>query len=224
VFKKKIKLDGLHKVLLASLLTVLSAGTVYTVKKAPANTEKVVEVVDGDTFFIANRQPIRLYGLNAPELDYCLGQEAKAAFTKLVLNKQVELREPITDNFGRIMALVYVDGQLVNEKLLHAGLAESNRSVSSAQDVMRAANDYARANKVGIFSAQCYQITPPDSKCAIKGNKDEANKNALVYTMPQCDHYSGVIVEKFKGEQWFCTEAEAVKAGYTKSPNCKYAR
>lgn len=222
--KKKNKSDSLQKILLASLLTLLSAGTIYSVKSTPRNTEKVVEVVDGDTFFIENRQPIRLYGINAPELDFCLGQEAKQELVKLILNKRVEIREPITDNYGRIMALVYINGKLVNEKLLRDGLAESNRSVSSQQDNMRQANDSARANKVGIFSSKCYQTEASDPKCTIKGNLNEANKNAKEYFLPQCDHYTGVIVEKFKGESWFCTEADAQKAGFIRSPNCKYVR
>jgi hypothetical protein len=29
-----------------------------------------------------------------------------------------------------------------------------------------------------------------------------------------------VIVEKDLGEDWFCTEKEAIKAGFTKASNC----
>jgi len=39
--------------------------------------------------------------------------------------------------------------------------------------------------------------------------------------MPECDRYTLTVVEKYKGEDWFCTEAEAKKAGYVKSKNCE---
>jgi len=41
------------------------------------------------------------------------------------------------------------------------------------------------------------------------------------YIMPSCNKYTISIVEKYKGEEWFCSEKEAKKAGYVKSKNCK---
>src|SRR3989338_880674 len=89
--------------------------------------EKVIEVVDGDTIFIANRQPIRLYGINAPELGNCMGKDAKTALSSLVLNKKVILREPMSDGRGRVMALVYQSGKPVNEIMVKSGLAQYRR-------------------------------------------------------------------------------------------------
>lgn len=45
-----------------------------------------------------------------------------------------------------------------------------------------------------------------------------------VLLLPKYDYYATVNVEKYKGESWFCTETEAQKAGFTRSPNCKYTR
>ncbi|MHA1401439.1 MAG: sunset domain-containing protein, partial [Candidatus Heimdallarchaeaceae archaeon] len=36
-----------------------------------------------------------------------------------------------------------------------------------------------------------------------------------------CKFYVASVVEKYRGEEWFCTEAEAKKAGYVKSKSCK---
>lgn len=38
--------------------------------------------------------------------------------------------------------------------------------------------------------------------------------------MSECRLYNLSIIEKYKGEEWFCTEKEAKKAGYEKSSNC----
>jgi micrococcal nuclease len=182
--------------------------------------EKVVEVVDGDTFIIANRQPIRLYGLDAPELPHCLGQEAKEALSSLVLGKRVILREPFSDGGSRVMTLVYADGKLINEVMLRAGLAQYRRQGGSETDALKQASDVAKNENIGIYSPTCYQTTPPNPKCAIKGNYDE-RKAENIYTMPQCNYYSLVIVQKHQGDAWFCSEQEAKEAGFTRSVDCK---
>jgi len=56
-------------------------------------------------------------------------------------------------------------------------------------------------------------------ECNIKGNINR-NTKAKFYHFPGCSTYSPAIVEKFNGDQWFCTEEEAQKAGFTKSGGC----
>ena len=68
-----------------------------------------------------------------------------------------------------------------------------------------------------------WEYFPPNAAkpdCAIKGNIIQYT-NIKEYALPECNRYSSTIVEKYKGEDWFCTEEEAKKAGYSKSPNCK---
>jgi micrococcal nuclease len=219
--KKKQAAFPWKKLVIAAIATSTIGGAV--VATTPASNffgEKVVEVVDGDTLFLENRQPIRLYGLDAPELENCLGQEAKKALSLLVLNKRVFIKEPLSDRNGRVMALVYQKGILVNEVLIKTGLAQYQRDGESQTKRMKAASDYARENSIGIFSPLCYQTEPEDPKCAIKGNYDERKAKQWYFT-PSCPYYSNVIVQKHQGDNWFCTEKEAKKAGFTKSPNCK---
>ena len=74
--------------------------------------DKVVEVVDGDTFFIQNRQPIRLYGVNTPELGNCYSEESKNELTKMLLGKEVRLSRFATAcrrNHLRAIPLLYPD-------------------------------------------------------------------------------------------------------------------
>ena len=181
--------------------------------------EKVVEVVDGDTIIIANRQPIRLYDLNAPEIGDCMGKDAKEAMTSLVLNKKVILREPRSDGRGRVLALVYQNGKLINEIMVKSGLAQARRDGGSETVKMNRANVFARKNKIGIWSPTCYQTEPPDPNCNIKGNVNDQNGSRYFFPT-DCRFYNLVIIEKHQGDAWFCSEAEAIKAGFPKSPGC----
>ena len=61
----------------------------------------VTEVIDGDSFKIANKQTIRLASLDAPENGLCYSQESKEALTKLILGKRVLLKDEKTDRYGR---------------------------------------------------------------------------------------------------------------------------
>ncbi len=181
--------------------------------------EYVTEVIDGDSFKIANKQTIRLASLDAPELEYCMGRQAKDALTKKILNKRVLLKDVKTDIYRRIIALVYVDGKLVNEYMIKNGLAVSSRQAGDENPAVRAANDYARSNKIGIFSPACWGLTPPNPKCTIKGNIDDRNKQKE-YLTPDCPDYSKTIIERSYGEDWYCSIAEARKAGYERSSSC----
>jgi len=182
----------------------------------------VVEVVDGDTFFIQNRQPIRLYGVNAPELGNCYSEESKDELTKMILGKEVHLTGLQTDRYGRVVADVFLeDGTYVNLHMVKNGYVAYVRAYDHNITQMKEAGDYARQNKLGVFSPACFQTEPENPKCKIKGNLSEKDPDQKFYLKPSCAYYDSVVVEKYLGEQWFCTEQEAIKAGFIKSPNCK---
>lgn len=197
----------------------LVVGSVPVAKRVVHPGELVTEVIDGDSFKIKNKQTIRLASLDAPALEYCMGQEAKEALEQKILDKKVILKGVKTDRYGRILALVYVDGFLVNEFLIKNGLAASTREGGDENDNIKAANDFARENRLGIFSPECYQEEPPNPKCPIKGNINDVTKKKE-YLVPRCRHYTKVIIEKYAGEDWFCSEKEAREAGFTAQSDC----
>ena len=82
--------------------------------------------------------------------------------------------------------------------------------------MVKAANDYARNNHIGVYSPRCYQPDPPNPKCPVKGNIDDRTGEKQ-YLTPDCRHYSKVIIEKYMGEEYFCSEKEAREAGFVKS-------
>lgn len=211
----------IKKVAIAAAGIAVIAGSVAVIPRIVSPYEKVMSVIDGDSFKIGRDQTIRLSSLDAPEEEFCAGVEAKSALTKTINGKKVILKELKTDRYGRVMAMVYLpDGESINEYMIKNGLALHIWDTSTQNEVLDKANDFARENKLGIFSADCFQETPTNPKCAIKGNIIQKT-NAKEYILPECNMYTSSIVEKYKGEEWFCSEAEAKKAGFVKSKNCK---
>ena len=215
----KNKLDWVTKAGIAGVLfAAMLVG--WNAKPREGTPYRVVEVVDGDTFFIANRQPIRLYGLDAPELINCYGQEAKVELSKLILNKNVELREILAEGgTSRILAMVYLNGNLLNEHLIKNGFARYRGQGNTVTKTLKDAGVSARQNHLGIFNSECYQTEPPDLKCRIKANIDHIKKTKSYYP-PECKIYNSVEVEKYLGDSWFCNEKEAKAAGYALASTC----
>jgi micrococcal nuclease len=182
--------------------------------------EKVYKIADGDTFILEqNKQTIRLFGIDAPDLQNCFGDRASVRLDQLLKKRQVQLKEPVVDKFGRIVALVYVDGKLINEIMIREGLAAYRSEPGSEKEHMKAAHEYAKSQKIGIYSSACTDEIPPDLKCNIKGNHD-LDRDEYVYLTPLCPYYDQVIVRRFEGDRWFCNESEAQKAGFKTSPAC----
>lgn len=131
----------------------------------------------------------------------------------------MRLQDPFYDRFGRELALVYVGDNFINEIMLKEGLGRQESAGSSKTKTLKAAHEYALNNHLGVYSSVCRSDKPEKSNCLIKGNKYPNGKD--YYHFPNCDQYDQVIVEKDLGENWFCTETEAQKAGYIKAPGCR---
>jgi len=58
-------------------------------------------------------------------------------------------------------------------------------------------------------------ITKPD--CIIKGNVS-IDTGRRIYHLPGMEDYETTVIDPASGEEWFCTEAEAIAAGWRKAP------
>lgn len=143
---------------------------------APKNV-LVERVVDGDTLILSTgrsvRAPdnqrldgarVRLIGVDTPEISRdsspgeCFGEEARRFTRSRVEGRVVQLEYDFTtglrDTYGRILAYVAVDGQVLNEALVREGYARVFRSFR-----FRNRNAYlnleaaARGASVGLWSA-----------------------------------------------------------------------
>ena len=78
----------------------------------------VTKVIDGDTFEVSpgwewngkSGNVVRPTGYNAPEAGEAGYQSAKDHLTNLILNKEVELKNPVKLSYGRLLCDVEYDG------------------------------------------------------------------------------------------------------------------
>jgi len=188
--------------------------------KSKIGAVRVIGVIDGDTLVLEGKIKVRLRQVDAPELLYCGGEEAKKELETLVTGKFVRLEEQIPDQYGRAMALVYVGNVLINRKMVESGWVRYHYDITKQAEELKAANEKAKVNKLGIYKICQAKENTQNPSCNIKGNIDKANDKKRYY-LPDCAQYAFTIVEKDVGEEWFCTEAAARKAGYSKAETCR---
>jgi micrococcal nuclease len=186
----------------------------------------VTRVIDGDTIEIEGGTTVRYIGIDTPETSHptkgvqCFGREATNKNKELVEGKRVRLEKDVseTDKFGRLLRYVYLDDEFINERLVREGFAHSSAFPPDVkyQDLFVSAQEIARSNNAGLWNA-CNiagTTTTAASGCLIKGNVSSSGK---IYHLPNQKYYNQTVVDESKGERWFCSEEEALKAGWRKS-------
>lgn len=130
----------------------------------------VERTVDGDTFIAiledGSRERVRMLLLDTPETKkegtpvQPFGPEASEYTKKLLGGKQVELEfdEEQRDQYDRMLAYVYLDGDMVNEQLLEQGLARVvvYQPNDKYIDEFRKIQDKAKQEKLGVWSIEGY--------------------------------------------------------------------
>ena len=180
---------------------------------------KVIKVIDGDTFDVNKEERIRLYEINAPEYPKdCLGVDAKARMEDLILNKKISIEKIGKDNFGRILAYVYLNKLLINDTMAEEGLAyfEKGKTITENSLTIEQSQDKAKLAGRGVWSSFCQT---KKEGCIIKGNYRPAD-NTRIYHTPDCYNYDRITIKPGTSDRWFCSEEEAKKAGFRKSNDC----
>lgn len=86
----------------------------------------VVKVIDGDSLQISRNGKIyevRLYGIDAPEYRQPYSNKAKRFLKGLAYKQSADVEQKDIDRYGRLVALVSVEGKLVNKEMVRSGLA-----------------------------------------------------------------------------------------------------
>ncbi|MGF1650227.1 MAG: thermonuclease family protein [Hyphomicrobiaceae bacterium] len=189
----------------------------------------IARVVDGDTIIVAG-QRIRLEGIDAPELgqscqtttglEWDAGKAARRKLERLIGGRPVECQQLNTDRYGRAIAICKAGGTDLNARLVAEGYAwafvkYSKRYVAEER--------LAKSERRGIWDASCppawefrarrwqtAQQQAPEG-CPIKGNISRAGR---IYHPPWSPWYAKTTVTAERGERWFCSEAEALAAGF----------
>ena len=153
-----------------------SARACDDLRAAPGGT--VVQVADGDTVVLDSGLVVRLIGTQAPKLplgrdgfeSWPKAEEAKAALSAMVLNKQVRLGyggEEI-DRYERALAHVFVTAPggetWVQEQMVASGMARVYSFADNRKclDQLYAAEGRARVAGLGIWSDPYYSVRAAD--------------------------------------------------------------
>jgi len=209
----------------------LAIALLLTLSAEGASAASNVRVIDGDTLDLDGVR-YRLHGIDAPEAgqlckapdgsEWACGQAALRKMEDLVSGHDVSCTPHEKDMYGRWIATCVADGVDINGEMVKSGLAWAFRRYSV--DYV-AAEEVAHAGHVGVWQADTQ--TPWDFRankwsgastagstngCPIKGNIN--SKHEKIYHAPWSKDYAKTKIDTRKGERWFCTEGEAVAAGW----------
>jgi micrococcal nuclease len=218
-------------------------------KNISAQTYLVVKVVDGDTIDVSMNGKtvrLRLIGINTPEVVdprkpvECFGRQASDNAKKLLTGQQVRIAaDPSQDDldiYGRSLRYVWrADGLFYNLEAIKDGFAYeyTYQLPYLYQEEFKTAQKFAQDNQLGLWAAggcanfktgllpSLPAVSDPAAtggKCLIKGNI--STNGEKIYHVPGCQYYDQTVIDESHGEKWFCTEAEAVAAGWRKAKNC----
>ncbi len=206
----------------------------------------VVNVVDGDTIDVlvdGQEYRVRYIGIDTPEtVDprrpvECFGREASERNRRLVEGKTVGLELDVseTDRFGRLLRYVWLDpstgsGQalMVNAQLVEDGYATATAFPPDVRHAELLASLQAEAMQagIGLWGPACATPEPPAAggRCEYSGTEEPVIKGNVslntaekIYHVPAGEFYDQTVIDEAKGERWFCTEADALVAGWRKS-------
>jgi endonuclease YncB( thermonuclease family) len=207
----------------------------------------VDRVVDGDTVDVVidgKIERLRLIGIDTPETVHpskpveCFGVEASNKAKELLSGQRVELEvddsQGDRDKYGRLLRYVFLeDGTNFNELMIAQGYAYEYTydGAYKYQSLFKNAQQSAKQSGRGLWGAVCEThqedvVLAPvaatsdqdNDSCVVKGNISSSDEK--IYHVPGCDSYNQTRISEAKGEAWFCTEQEAVSAGWRKALNC----
>ncbi|WP_059040619.1 thermonuclease family protein [Paenibacillus rubinfantis] len=211
-----------------------------------AEVVKVVDSDTIKIKFDGSEETVRMLLIDGPETvhpdkpEQPFGREASNFAKEMLTDKMVRLELDVSDRdkYGRLLAYVWVGERMYNELILERGLARvayvyppNVKYVDRFREIQAEAQekglgiwsieDYAREDGFHpevidtVDDAPTAHASAPPAAAAcesptIKGNIN--SKGERIYHVPDGRYY-----EQTKAEEMFCTEADAVAAGFRKS-------
>jgi micrococcal nuclease len=181
----------------AALLVITAAAAAQTAAPkpatAPAQTHKVLRVIDGDTVVVqmpGGAEHCRLIGVDAPELHPAnkslgiLGQRSAEFLRRLVEGKQVRVSyEPGAtnrDRYRRLLVYLHLGETFVNREIIAKGFANVYSRVPFTHlEDFRAAARRAREQRLGLW-AQAPE-KPPRAEATTRTQPKPDNEDVTVY-------------------------------------------
>ncbi|PBC02700.1 thermonuclease family protein [Mesorhizobium sp. WSM3860] len=215
------------------------------IKPRPVVITGLASVIDGDTIEI-HGQRVRFNGIDAPEsrqycddtkgFEYPCGRRSAEALDKfLAASRPLQCSFVTWDRYGRFVgSCTRADGTDVAAWMVEHGQALDWPKYSSGAYAAQQAK--AQAAKLGLWVgnfqapwdwrtqrsddvrapvAPTFALGSGNAGCSVKGNISADGER--IYHLPGQKYYSVTIINPAKGERWFCSEAEAVAAGWRRS-------
>jgi endonuclease YncB( thermonuclease family) len=222
---------ALPVVLFLSFAGSTDARQVHAIPRSHAKLIGRAEAIDGDTLLVGGIH-VRLEGIDAPEISqsctdasakpWRCGAEAHRVLARIVAGQSVVCEERGLDKYHRLLGLCRVGALDVNAELVRRGLAWAFVHYSRSYVGVEAE---ARRARVGIWSgtatpawqyrAERWHRSAKGSDapkgCPIKGN---VTANGRIYHLPWSPWYDRIKMDEAKGKRWFCSEEEAIAAGW----------
>lgn len=197
---------------------------------ALANVQGTARVIDGDTINIGG-QSIRLHGIDAPESgQHCNARSgrlytcgvASQEYLRSLVGRSVVCTGTTVDAYDRLIGICHSKGVELNRQMVLAGHAVAYKKYSNdyVTDEIQASREQ-RGLWAGSFEmpwdfrAKRWNIAKtqvPISGCPIKGNINR--KGEKIYHAPWSNAYSRTKINTTRSERWFCSEDEALAAGW----------
>lgn len=135
------------------------AGTDVKESRTERTSVFVKRVIDGDTIELSDGARVRYIGMDTPEVNMPLYEEAKTENKKLVekRNAILEFDRERFDKYGRTLAYVYVGDLFINKKLIEEGLAKVmtvKPNILHEQELLYLENK-ARNNCLNLWRSLC---------------------------------------------------------------------
>ncbi|MFM9850800.1 MAG: thermonuclease family protein [Hyphomicrobiaceae bacterium] len=173
---------------------------------------------------------VKLAGVEAPEREqrcqrpgnkrWRCAEAATDALARLTRRRPITCQTKGTDALGRLKAVCYDGTTDIAAALVSGGHVFAESGFMSRYAQQEAA---AKSAKLGLWSGESERPgdfrarawdeakrTAPEG-CPIKGH---LAGNAKLYVLPWSADYHRVRISKARGERWFCSEQEAISAGW----------
>lgn len=114
----------------------------------------VIKVKDGDSLIVRGKDKkeleVRLFGIDAPELDQPYGKQSRNALTKLAFKQSLKMQVIDTDKYERAVVTLSNDKFNLNQKMLEQGHAWLYRKYQS-DNVWIELENSAKRSKRGLW-------------------------------------------------------------------------
>lgn len=156
------------RICLLSLLVVLVLFRLYSQGyfiSGTADGEKiegiVVHVADGDTLTVRSgtfgnfkKEKVRLYGIDAPEMNQMYGPESKEWLLSRVMGQPVTVEKENVDQYGRLVGRVYAKEKYINMEAVQAGMAWYYKQYAKGEGDLFRAEEKARRARAGLWQQE----------------------------------------------------------------------